>query len=126
MLIRVQTGIATIISLLTLLQLNPSSGETLAVATTDTVAWTQTWTVSVIEGFTCPSVETVVATLFVNGGYYYLPTTDTFFLATGTTTLVDTFPLATYATLTPQLATLVSSLSLGFPADTFQVLWTLL
>ena len=89
-------------------QLNPSDGQTITLASTDESVWTQSWELSILEGDTCTGVHTLHGLLLVNGATENLGTnTQDFILSNGVITQVATWGQVSYATLTPQTATIV-------------------
>jgi hypothetical protein len=87
---------------------NPSNGQTITLGPTKTGAWTQAWELSVLPGDTCSGAHTLHGQFFVNGKTYNLLNgTEVYILSTGVMTEVATWSGASYATLTPQTATVV-------------------
>jgi hypothetical protein len=86
----------------------PSTDETVTVAPTDTGQWTQSWELTVYYGFICTGEFQAAAALEINGENAFAESGDLFYLPTGKTTRVETWPGITSAALTPQVATLVS------------------
>lgn len=70
--------------------------------------WTQWWEVSVLNGDTCTGEHTLHGQLTVNGHTHNLePSTKAYILSVGVISEVLTWPGVSYATLTPQTATIV-------------------
>ena len=76
-----------------------------------TGVWTQAWTLSIDDGLTCTGSFLAVALLEIEGTSSNV--FDVFFLTTGVTTRVDSWPEFSYSTLTPQIAKLVQSPSVN-------------
>lgn len=72
--------------------------------------WTQSWTLSVVDGFVCADSFLAVALLEIEGSTSSV--SEVFYLPTGVTTRVDSWSEISYSTLTPQIAMLVQSLPL--------------
>jgi hypothetical protein len=87
---------------------DPSNGQTITLGSTETGVWTQTWELSVLAGDRCTGAHTLHGQFFVNGKTYnLLDGTEVYILSTGVMTEVATWSNVSYATLTPQTATIV-------------------
>lgn len=95
--------------LLSRLQERPFFGEVITVGPGATGVWTQSWTLSINNGLTCTGSFVAGALLAVQGTTS--PVFNFFYLPTGVTTIVQSWPEFSYSTLTPQIASLVQSSS---------------
>jgi len=83
---------------------------TITVASTDTSLFSQTWVLTVYDGFNCPAewtADVYLASEYVSAAAVSI----SFALPTGETTRVETWPTITLASLAPRVYQLVISLS---------------
>ena len=87
------------------MKLEPFDGEQITVGPSDTGVFSQSWTLSISDGLTCPGSFIAAAIIVING--QTLDSGEIFYLPTGVATRVTTWSAITSAALLPQVAPMV-------------------